>query len=388
MYLTPFQERMLKGEFGWVYAKALEIIVKVGEALGSDRLVEISHAHVSGVSYSNIGEPGLDFLRDFYREMPRFRVYTTINPGCVDYGMLSEVIDNKYLGKQALIDEALVGMGAKPVFTCIPYYHRPPLPGEHLAWGESSAVIFANSYFGAMTNREGGPLALASALTGFTYYHGLHELENRVARVLIKISPLIYNKPLSLAGLWIGENVRKVPMLEIKEKPLYEIKALLAAMAASGSHALAVLDGITPKGTYKTSIEETITLEFSDVEKYIGETPGRGETVLGYVGCPHTHPEELVILRRLLEKYREPKRGRLLVTMPPEIASTYSSIVRLLLSRKVDIALGTCPVVSVLRKKYDLMLTNSGKAFFYMRKIHGLKVGIASLKEIVESIYT
>ncbi|ADG91424.1 aconitase X catalytic domain-containing protein [Thermosphaera aggregans] len=388
MYLTPFQERMLKGEFGWVYAKALEIIVKVGEALGSDRLVEISHAHVSGVSYSNIGEPGLDFLRDFYREMPRFRVYTTINPGCVDYGMLSQVIDNKYLGKQALIDEALVGMGAKPVFTCIPYYHRPPLPGEHLAWGESSAVIFANSYFGAMTNREGGPLALASALTGFTYYHGLHELENRVARVLIKISPLIYNKPLSLAGLWIGENVRKVPMLEIKEKPLYEIKALLAAMAASGSHALAVLDGITPKGTYKTSIEETITLEFSDVEKYIGETPGTSETVLGYVGCPHTHPEELVILRRLLEKYREPKRGRLLVTMPPEIASTYSSIVRLLLSRKVDIALGTCPVVSVLRKKYDLMLTNSGKAFFYMRKIHGLKVGIASLKEIVESIYT
>jgi predicted aconitase len=274
------------------------------------------------------------------------------------------------------------------VFTCIPYYHRPPLPGEHLAWGESSAVIFANSYFGAMTNREGGPLALASALTGFTYYHGLHELENRVARVLIKISPLIYNKPLSLAGLWIGENVREVPMLEIKEKPLYEIKALLAAMAASGSHALAVLDGITPKGTYKTSIEETITLEFSDVEKYIGETPGTGETVLGYVGCPHTHPEELVILRRLLEKYREPKRGRLLVTTPPEIASTYSSIVRLLLSRKVDVALGTCPVVSVLRKKYDLMLTNSGKAFFYMRKIHGFKVGIASLKEIVESIYT
>ncbi|MFZ8791663.1 MAG: aconitase X catalytic domain-containing protein [Thermosphaera aggregans] len=388
MYLTPFQERMLKGEFGWVYAKALEIIVKVGEALGSERLVEISHAHVSGVSYSNIGEPGLDFLRDFYREMPRFRVYTTINPGCVDYGMLSEVIDNKYLGKQALIDEALVGMGAKPVFTCIPYYHRPPLPGEHLAWGESGAVIFANSYFGAMTNREGGPLALASALTGFTYHHGLHELENRVARVLIKISPPIHNKPLSLAGLWIGENVRKVPMLEIKEKPLYEIKALLAAMAASGSHALAVLDGITPKGTYMTGIEETITLEFSDVEKYIGETPGRGETVLGYVGCPHTHPEELFILRRLLERYREPKRGRLLVTMPPEIASTYSSIVRLLLSRKVDIALGTCPVVSVLRKKYDLMLTNSGKAFFYMRKIHGLKVGIASLKEIVESIYT
>ncbi len=387
MYLTPFQERMLKGEFGWVYAKALEIIVKVGEALGSDRLVEITHAHVSGVSYSNIGEPGLEFLRDFYRERPRFRVYTTINPGCVDYGMLSQVIDNKYFSKQALIDESLVGMGGKPVFTCIPYYHRPPMPGEHLAWGESSAVIFANSYFGARTNREGGPLALASALTGFTYLHGLHSLENRVARVLVELSPLIDNKPLSLAGLWIGENIRDIPVVKIREKPLHEIKALLAAMAASGSHALAVLDGITPRETYKTEIEETITLEPSDVEKYVGELPGLGGTVLGYIGCPHTHPEELVALKRLLEKYREPRRGKLLVTMPPELASTYSPLMKFLLSRKVDIALGTCPVVSVLKKKYDYMLTNSGKAYFYMRKIHGLKAGIAGLKEIVESIY-
>ncbi|MGB9827840.1 MAG: aconitase X, partial [Thermosphaera sp.] len=148
-----------------------------------------------------------------------------------------------------------------------------------------------------------------------------------------------------------------------------------------------VLDGITPRETYKTEIEETITLEPSDVEKYVGELPGLGGTVLGYIGCPHTHPEELVALKRLLEKYREPRRGKLLVTMPPELASTYSPLMKFLLSRKVDIALGTCPVVSVLKKKYDYMLTNSGKAYFYMRKIHGLKAGIAGLKEIVESIY-
>ncbi|MEM0506390.1 MAG: aconitase X, partial [Thermosphaera sp.] len=53
MHLTREQERALNGEFGWAYAKALEIIVKVGESLGADRLISISHAHISGVSYSN-----------------------------------------------------------------------------------------------------------------------------------------------------------------------------------------------------------------------------------------------------------------------------------------------------------------------------------------------
>ena len=63
MFLTREQERMLNGDYGWAVAKAMAIIVKTGEVLGASRLVEISHAHVSGVSYTNILDPGLDFVR-------------------------------------------------------------------------------------------------------------------------------------------------------------------------------------------------------------------------------------------------------------------------------------------------------------------------------------
>lgn len=387
MHLTREQERALNGEFGWAYAKALEIIVKVGESLGADRLISISHAHISGVSYSNIGEAGLEFLRDFHREKPRFRVYTTINPGCVDYGMLSKVIDNKFVEKQRQIDDVLVGMGARPVFTCIPYYHRPPMPHENLSWGESSAAIFANSFFGARTNREGGPLALASAITGLTYYYGLHKDENRVARVLVKLSPKVADMPLSLTGLWVGENVRKIPFITLERKPLEEVKALLASMAASGFHAMAVLENITPRNTYGIEIEETLTIEVGDVERYIAEKPSGDDEVLGYIGCPHTHPSELILLKKLIEKYKSPRRGRLLVTIPVEFLSTYEPLIKFLVSRGVDIASGTCPVVSTLSRRFDIVLTNSGKAYFYLRKIHGLRVGITGIRQIVESVY-
>ena len=49
-----------------------------------------------------------------------------------------------------------------------------------IAWGDTGTVIWANSVLGARTNREGGPSALAAALTGRTPRYGLHLDGNRV----------------------------------------------------------------------------------------------------------------------------------------------------------------------------------------------------------------
>ncbi|MEM2347111.1 MAG: aconitase X, partial [Sulfolobales archaeon] len=64
MYLSSIEERMIKGEFGAAKALALKVIVKVGEALGAQELVEVGHAHISGVSYFNVGDAGLEFIED------------------------------------------------------------------------------------------------------------------------------------------------------------------------------------------------------------------------------------------------------------------------------------------------------------------------------------
>ena len=58
-------------------------------------------------------------------------------------------------------------MGVVATCTCTPYLSgNLPHFGEHIAWAESSAVCYANSVLGARSNREGGPSALAAALTG------------------------------------------------------------------------------------------------------------------------------------------------------------------------------------------------------------------------------
>lgn len=388
MYLNSEQEKMLRGEQGWAVAKAMEILVKIGDALGALELVKITHAHVSGVSYSSIGKYGLEFILDFYARGGKAKVYTTINPGCIDYSGFSSVIDGRYLREQYEIDNALIGMGFKPVFTCIPYYYRPPLPGEHLAWGESSAVIYANSIYGAYTNREGGPVALASSITGYIYRAGLHLPENRVARVQINVSINTRDLPMGALGLWIGENVKEIPYIEgLRGIDHSDLKILLASMAASGNHALAVLDGITPLSTFSLDVREKMTIEKSDLDKYIGDEPQKNDRVLGYIGCPHLHPEELVKVMRLLRGYSRPRNGKLLITVPPEYVYKFKSVINWLRSRGVDVATGTCPVVSKFRDKYDVVVSNSGKALFYLKKIHSVKVRLAKLEEVIKFVY-
>lgn len=388
MYLTKEQEKILRGEYGWAAAKALELIIRVGDALGAEELVEIKHAHVSGVSYSNVGRYGLEFVLDFYEKGGRAKVYTTINPGCIDYSGLSRIIDNRYAEEQRKIDEALIGMGFKPVFTCIPYYYRPPTIGEHLAWGESSAVIYANSFFGAYTNREGGPIALAASIVGYTYKAGLHLDANRVAKVKVEVPVQLLHLPAGALGLCIGEFINEAPYVTGFEKvDIGEVKALLASMASAGSHAFAVLEGITPRNTYSLELEDKITVEKDVLEKYLGDDVSGRDEVLGYIGCPHTHPAELLAVVRLLRKYSCPKKGKLLVTIPREYMFKFRSIVYELKARGVDVATGTCPVVSRLRDKFDVVVTNSGKAAFYIKRVHGIKVRLAKLEEVVRYVY-
>jgi predicted aconitase subunit 1 (EC 4.2.1.3) len=166
VYLTFEEERILKGFEGEAKARALEVIVKVGEALGASRLIRIKHAHISGVSYENIGDVGLEFIEGLRGLGARFSVPTSVNPVSYDVEDLSSIpgvtLERSYVEAQEAIARALRDMGADLVFTCTPYYAGIPevyelKVGDHVAWGESSAVAYANSVLGIRTNREGAP---------------------------------------------------------------------------------------------------------------------------------------------------------------------------------------------------------------------------------------
>ena len=71
--------------------------------------------------------------------------------------------------------DAYVALGCAPSFTCAPYLlDSAPTSSEHVAWGESNAVVFANSVLGAKTQKYADYLDACAALTGRAPLAGAH----------------------------------------------------------------------------------------------------------------------------------------------------------------------------------------------------------------------
>ena len=63
MYLTPEEQAWLAGDAGPATRRAIEIVVALGNIYGAERLIPVESVQISGVSYRNIGDAGLGFLR-------------------------------------------------------------------------------------------------------------------------------------------------------------------------------------------------------------------------------------------------------------------------------------------------------------------------------------
>jgi predicted aconitase len=92
-------------------------------------------------------------------------VPTTLNVGTIDL-----LHPELWRGDAELADRGVdswsstVALGCRPTFTCAPISCGPcPAElGDQVAWGESNAIVFANSVLGARTNRYGDFLDIAA----------------------------------------------------------------------------------------------------------------------------------------------------------------------------------------------------------------------------------
>ena len=188
MFLTREEEGMLAGQEGRATQKAMEILVALGKIYDAEKLVRVSSVQVSGVSYKNLGDAGLEFLNEL-AEDGKARVKSTLNPAGMSLtDWKAQGIQSGFAEKQLQVIDAYRRLGLEISCTCTPYLAgNEPSFGQHIAWGESSAVAYANSVIGARTNREGGPSALAASLTGKTPLYGLHLKENRVPTHIVDV---------------------------------------------------------------------------------------------------------------------------------------------------------------------------------------------------------
>src|SRR4249920_1776399 len=190
MRLTDEERAMLAGEAGESRRWAIAHQIAVGEFFDAADLVPVSQAHIMADTES-LGEAGVRFLERL-AALPeaerRVRVPTLTDPRGLDpatYRRLGQSEAMRVLEARAIA--ALRAFGVLMTDTCINYQTiMPPVRGEHLAMGDTGVVIYSNSVFGARSNFEGGPSALAAALTGRTPRYGYHLSERRRASLLIE----------------------------------------------------------------------------------------------------------------------------------------------------------------------------------------------------------
>lgn len=296
MNLTTEEEGLLDSDNPAV-RKSMELLVRLGDIYGAEEMVEIASAQASGISYKSIGDPGVEFLEGFADEGASVRVQTFANPAGMDIDRWEEMgVSPEFAENQRRILEALREMGVTLSFTCTPYLSgNLPRRNQHIAWAESSAVSFANSVVGARTNREGGPSALAAAITGRTPKYGLHLPENRTPTHHVEVEPSLDTQAdFAALGSWTGRIVEdEIPYFSgIDDATTDALKALGAAMAATGAVALYFVEGITTDDTPPADVE-FLTFESTDIAAEYDELTDTEDTDLVVFGCPHSSVEEI-----------------------------------------------------------------------------------------------
>ena len=382
MYLDPEDERILAGEQGETKAKMLELLVALGKVFGAERLVPIRSAQVSGASYKTIGEYGLQWLSSLDAKAV---VPAVLNPIGMPRERWQEMgVDPDFAKKQQAVVAAYERLGIGLECTCTPYYLRETSYGDHLAWSESSAVSYANSVIGARTNREGGPGALAAALIGKTPCYGLHLAENRKPQVIVRVQA--DTRDWSIAhygalGYHTGKLVgNRIPFFSGLNPDSDRLKALGAAMAATGAVALYHVEGITPeafKVPFDYSGLEVIAVESGEVEALFKLLPVDAVAV----GCPHCSPAELSTIARLLN-------GKI-VTKPmyvfaaQGVIDTNKKMVDSIENSGARVFADTCMVVSPVMEQYSAIMVNSGKALAYVPDMCGAVARIGTIEECI-----
>lgn len=250
-------EAMRRGALGPARQWAIEHQLRVGAYLGAPDLVPVSQAHIMADTES-LGAAGVAWLERF-AAMPererRVRVPTITDPRGTDFTAAKRLKQQDYMvALERRTVAAFEALGILMTDTCVNYQTiMPPIRGEHVAYGDTGVVIYCNSVLGARSNFEGGPSALAAALTGRTPRYGYHLDERRGGSLLIELSmtPRHLHEWGALGGVVgrLAGDYWRVPVLTGLDRVpgSDELKHFGAAMASFGSVAMFHIEGVTPE---------------------------------------------------------------------------------------------------------------------------------------------
>jgi len=371
--------------------RLFRLLVRLGDIYDAEKMIPVGSVQVAGVSYKSVGDPGLAFLEDMSSKGAKVKVLTYLNPAGMDLENWKKLgFPEDFAKNQIRVMDAFKKMGIVVTSTCTPYLAgNLPRFREHIAWSESSAVSFSNSVIGARTNREGGPSALAAAICGRTPNYGLHLWKNRQPTVRIDVdADLNFNSDFGALGYFVGKQVKnKIPYFTgIKDANTDQLKALGAAMAASGAVALYHVENLTPESDLveKNGLE-TINASKKEIDETI-ETLNSGKNPdIVILGCPHASIREISTLAGKLKGKRLKKPIWICTSRMMKEVADRMGFTEIIEKAGGSIVADTCMVVAPIeRMGYKTTGVNSGKAANYLPGFCKQDVVFTNIDKLVE----
>ncbi len=404
MQLTDLDQKKLDGVFGPANQMAMSIVVKMAPVYGATELLDISAAHIDSTIY--IGKAGLAFAERLTGLGAQVAVPSTVNVSGLDEHHWQEwSVPTDWARGAHRQMVAYQKMGCVPTWTCAPYQTdlRPHF-GQQIAWGESNAIVFANSVIGARTERYPDLLDICCAITGRVPASGLHLSANRAGDLLLNLVEI----PLSLQnddsfypvfGHLMGKIAQdRIPVVTgLKVQPTEDqFKALGAAAASSGTVAMYHLVGYTPEAPTKAvafqgrSPADRYDITMADLRQAREDlTTAAGQRLdMVVLGSPHFSLAEFGELAPLISKKQVHSDVRFLVTSSRAMThlAGQRGYLQALETFGGQVTVDTCILATpMLPPEIKTLMTNSAKYAYYAPGLLGTKVTFGSLADCVTS---
>lgn len=419
MELSDHEKAMLDGREGAAVSRAMDLLVRYGNALGAPRLIATNnvlgkvsattppmrqYAMKQGGMNAVFSQFALD--SDEVVDIPKVRAYSThtqlgFSPDSPELMGLDEQTIRLYRTGE----EYITKLGIQATNTCTPYQvGNLPTRGEHCAWMESSAVVYCNSVLGARTNTEGRESAGASMLTARTPYWGYHLPENRFARyeVVLDVDVSSFDD-WGVLGYWLGEQIQdQVPTIRgLRSIPnLARLKHFGAAASTSGGVEMFHMIGVTPEAPdLQTSLggRKPVEVLHFDATQRSGTYERLNATArtqkVDYVmlGCPHYSLEQLWEVANLLEGRKVSANTELWIFTAAAIKAVTdrNGTTRLLEAAGAKLLTDSCSAMSrAVPKGTRVAAFDSAKQAHYLPAMLGIEGWFGSTEQCVEAACT
>jgi hypothetical protein len=409
---------MLDGAEGATVAAAMDLLVRYGEALDAEGLCDVRNVagtmtQPSPVKARLVAEGGWDKAfavinldSDDDLEIPPMRV-----PTCqLQHGFGTDAAGKVPYSAQ-LIElqtdaEAFYGRrGVSILATCTPYQvGNIPVRGEHCAWMESSAVIYANSVLGARTNCEGTASTGAASLTGKVPCWGNHLDGGRHGTHLIDVTTRVETfADWGMLGYFAGGVAgEQHPVItgDLGRPGLVELKHFGAAAATSGGVELYHIPGITPEAPTLAAAfgparpPEAVSYGAAERRAVYDVLNSRGSSAdvdFVLLGCPHASVEQIWRAARALDGRRLSPGTELWLMAPRALKdvadrSGYTATIE---AAGGKVLADSCPAMSrAAPQGTRVFATDSAKQAHYLPAILGIEAWFGTLEECVDAAVT